>query len=157
MVSEGVLSLLCSLHCTVGSGVCIYLVFVMGSACRDTEVSFIVQLGVIDRELALASYGCGDTCVCTQVHLADQKTVVRTTEIVRGVLSLMSDEGKEFKGEVDAIVWSMKGLDFILGLPDIVRDFITLFFMMLKDYRQEHFNGISERIEAENMKPSVVS
>ena len=58
---------------------------------------------------------------------------------------------------VDAIVWSMKGMDFILGLPDIVRDFITLFFMMLKDYRQEHFKGISEQIEAENMKPNVVS
>ena len=76
---------------------CIYLVLVMGSVCRDTEVSFIVQLGVIDSELGLASYGCGDTCVCTQVHLADQKTVVRTTEIVRGVLSVISDEGKEFK------------------------------------------------------------
>ena len=46
---------------------------------------------------AMASYGCGDTCVCTQVHLADQKTVVKTTEIVRGVLSVISDEGKEFK------------------------------------------------------------
>ena len=92
-----------------------------------------------------------------QVRLADQKTVVKTTEIIRGVLSFVSDEGKEYKGEVDAIVWSMQGLDFILGLPDIVRNFITLFFMMLKDYRQEHFNGISEQIEAENMKPSVVS
>ena len=60
MVSGGVLTLLCSLHCTVGSGVCIYLVFVMGSACRNTEVSFIVKLGVIDSELGLTSYGCGD-------------------------------------------------------------------------------------------------
>ena len=57
------------------------------------------------------------------MRLADQKTVVKTTEIVRGMLSFMSDEGKEFKGEVDAIVWNMKGLDFILGLPDIVRNF----------------------------------
>ena len=48
-------------------------------------------------ELGLASYGRGNTCVCTQVHLADQKTVMRTTEIVRGVLSVISDEGKEFK------------------------------------------------------------
>jgi len=76
----------------------------------------------------------------------DSGAVVKTTEIVRGVLSFMSDEGKEFKGEVDAIVWSMNGLDFILGLPDIVRNFITLFFMMLKDYHQELVNGISERI-----------
>ena len=46
-----------------------------------------------------------------QVRLADQKTVVRTTEIIRGVLSFMSDDGKEFKDEVDAIVWNMKGLE----------------------------------------------
>ena len=91
-----------------------------------------------------------------QVRLADQKTVVKTTEIVRGVLSFMSDEGKEFKGEVDAIVWNMKGLDFILGLPDIVRNFITLFFMMLQDYHDELVNGISERTEVEQMKPGEV-
>ena len=88
-----------------------------------------------------------------QVRLADQKTVVRTTEIIRGVLSFMSDDGKEFKGEVDAIVWNMKGLDFILGLPDIVRNFITLFFNMLQDYHDDLVNGIIERPEQEHMKP----
>ena len=56
VVSQGIMTLLCSLHCTVGSGVYIYLVFVMGSACRNTEVSLSVQLSVIDRELGLASY-----------------------------------------------------------------------------------------------------
>ena len=65
MYLGGVLSLLCSLHGTVGSGVYVYLVFVKGSACRNTEVSFIVQLGVINSELGLASYRCGDTCVST--------------------------------------------------------------------------------------------
>ena len=77
-----------------------------------------------------------------QVRLADQKTVVKTTEIIRGVLSFVSDDGKDFKGEVDAIVWNMQGLDFILGLPDIVRNFITLFFTMLQDYHEELVNGM---------------
>ena len=49
----------------------------------------------------------------------------------------MSDDGKEFTGEVDAIIWSMKVLDFILGLPDIVRNYITLFFTMLQDCHDE--------------------
>ena len=52
--------------------------------------------------------------------------------------------------EVDTIVWNMKGLDFILGLPDIVRNFITSFFMMLQDYHDELVNGISERTEVEH-------
>ena len=51
---------------------------------------------------------------------------------MRGVLSLVSDGGEPYTGEVDAIVWKMQGLDFILGLPDIVRNYITLFFLMLK-------------------------
>ena len=67
-VFGGILSLLCSLHCTVGSGVYVYLVLVMGSACRNTEVSFIAQPGVIDSELGLASYGRGDTCVNTSTY-----------------------------------------------------------------------------------------
>ena len=46
-------------------------------------------------------------------------------------MSFVSDDGREFEGEVDAIVFQMKGLDFILGLPDIVRNFVTLFFTML--------------------------
>ena len=66
------------------------------------------------------------------VKLADQKTVVKTKEVVKGMLSFVDDDGKEYSGEVEAIVWEMKGLDFILGLPDIVKSFIHLFFMMLK-------------------------
>ena len=75
------------------------------------------------------------------VRLADQKTVVKTKEIVRGLLSFVSDGGTDFSGEVDAIVWDMKGLDFILGLPDIVKNFITLFFLMLKQNQLELVAG----------------
>ena len=51
---------LCSLHCTVGSVVYIYLVL--------DEVSFIVQLGVIDCGLGLESYGHGNAWICIQVY-----------------------------------------------------------------------------------------
>ena len=71
------------------------------------------------------------------VKLADQKTVIKTKEIIKGTLSFVSDGGNDFSGEVEAIVWSMKGLDFILGLPDIVKNFITLFFLMLKQNQLE--------------------
>ena len=80
----------------------------------------------------------------TFVKLADQSTIVKTKEIVRGILSFVSDGGTAFWGEVDAIVWKMKGLDFILGLPDIVRNFITLFFLMLKQYQLELVAGVTE-------------
>ena len=54
--------------------------------------------------------------------LADQATRIETKEVVRGVLSFVSDDGKiEYQGEVEAIVWNMPGMDFILGLPDITR------------------------------------
>ena len=78
------------------------------------------------------------------VRLADQKTVVQTKEAIRGVISFVSDGGTEYSGEVDAIVWRMKGLDFILGLPDIVRNFITLFFLMLKQYQLELLGSVQE-------------
>ena len=48
------------------------------------------------------------------VRLADQLTTVRTTERVRGNLSFVFDTGEEIAAEVDAIVWEMKSMDFIL-------------------------------------------
>ena len=80
----------------------------------------------------------------TFVKLADQSTVIKTKEIVRGVLSFVSDGGEPYTDEVDAIVWKMQGLDFILGLPDIVRNYITLFFLMLKQSQQESVAHVVE-------------
>jgi hypothetical protein len=91
------------------------------------------------------------------VRLADQKTVIKTREIVRGVLSFVSDGGTDFSGEVDAIVWDMRGLDFILGLPDIVRNFITLFFLMLKQYQLDLCAvSTQETVLESSMKPGEV-
>ena len=56
--------------------------------------------------------------------LADQATRIATKEVVRGVLSFVLDDGQlQYQGEVEAIVWNMPGMDFILGLPDITHSF----------------------------------
>ena len=73
----------------------------------------------------------------TTVKLADQKTLVKTSEAVTGELSFVSDGGREHSGTVEAIVWQMRGLEFILGLPDIVKNYTTLFFLMLKQHQEE--------------------
>jgi hypothetical protein len=87
------------------------------------------------------------------VKLADQKTVVKTKEVVKGMLSFVDDDGKEYSGEVEAIVWEMKGLDFILGLPDIVKSFIHLFFMMLK---QSQLDTLASSALESPLKPGQV-
>ena len=70
--------------------------------------------------------------------LADQATRIETKEVVRGMLSFVSDDGKiEYQGEVEAIVWNMPGMDFILGLPDITRHFVELLTSMLRVNQDE--------------------
>ena len=53
-----------------------HLVSMMGSAYRSAEVGFIVQLGAIDCELGLASYGHGDAWICIRVFREMQQVVV---------------------------------------------------------------------------------
>ena len=65
--------------------------------------------------------------------LADQKTRIETKEVVRGVLSFVADDGQtEYKGIVEAIVWEMPGMEFILGLPDIAKNYVQLLTSMLQ-------------------------
>ena len=92
------------------------------------------------------------------VKLADQKTVIKTKEVVKGVLSFVSDGGTDFSGEVEAIVWDMKGLDFILGLPDIVKNFINLFFLMLKQNQVDMAaaSSVATDVLETTMKPGEV-
>ena len=77
------------------------------------------------------------------VRLADQWTTVRTTEMVRGKLSFVFDNGVEISGDIDAVVWEMPQMDFILGLPDILIHFLELFISMLKIAREEMVLGMA--------------
>ena len=81
------------------------------------------------------------------VRLADQLTTVRTTEKVRGKLSFVFDTGEEVIGEVDAVVWEMKSIEFILGLPDILSQFLDLFIDMLRRAREDLLNGVVDATE----------
>ena len=73
----------------------------------------------------------------TIVKLADQKTLVKTSEVILGELSFVSGGGREFTGQIEPIVWKMQDMDLILGLPDIIKNYITLFFLMLKQKQHE--------------------
>ena len=78
------------------------------------------------------------------VRLADQLTTVRTTEKVRGQLGFVFDSGEEVSAEIDAVVWDMKSMEFILGLPDILEHFLDLFVDMLHRARAELLGKIDE-------------
>jgi len=66
--------------------------------------------------------------------LADQATRIKTNEVIRGVLSFVGYDGiTEYAGEVKAIVWTMPGMEFIVGLPDIAKNYVDLLTAMLRN------------------------
>ena len=67
------------------------------------------------------------------VRLADQVSRKNTSELVIGTIGFIDDNGREFRAVVEAIVWEMPKMDFILGLPDILRNFLDIFVKMLRD------------------------
>ena len=86
------------------------------------------------------------------VRLADQKTEVHTSNMIQGTLSFRMDDGEELcEGLITAIVWVMPGLDFILGLPDIIRYFLDLFISMLRNGQQNLYN-VNESCDEELMR-----
>ena len=67
------------------------------------------------------------------VRLADQVTGKNTSELVAGTIGFVDDNGKETREVVEAVVWEMLKMDFILGLPDKLRNFLYIFVKMLRD------------------------
>ena len=59
------------------------------------------------------------TPVESLVRLADQKTVLGSKEELRAQLIIFGINGEEFIAELELVVWSMPGMDVIIGLPDI--------------------------------------
>ena len=70
------------------------------------------------------------------VKMADQMTSVRTTEKLVGRISFLDNDREERTGMVEAIVWTMPDMDFILGLPDVLRNFLPMFVQMLNEARR---------------------
>ena len=55
-----------------------------------------------------------------------------------GVVSFMSNCGKtEYTGEVEAIIWSTLGMDFIVGLPDIAKNHVEFLRSLLQSSESE--------------------
>jgi len=38
----------------------------------------------------------------------------------------------EYHGQMEAIVWTIPGMEFIMGLPDIAKNFVDLLRSMLR-------------------------
>ena len=70
--------------------------------------------------------------VC-MVRLADQGTKKNTSEVITGPIGFIDDEGREFRAVEEAIVWEMSKMDFILGSPDVLRNFFSVFAAILRD------------------------
>ena len=66
--------------------------------------------------------------------LADQATRIETKEVIRGVLSFVGDDGvTEYQGQVEAIVWTMPGMEFIVELPDIAKNYVDVAYQHRRD------------------------
>ena len=53
------------------------------------------------------------------VRLADQRTVIGSKEELKAQLTIYGNSSEQFTAELELVVWSMRGMDMIIGLPDI--------------------------------------
>ena len=67
------------------------------------------------------------------VRLANQVTRKNTSELVTGTIGFVDDSGRETRAVVEAIVWEMPKMGFILGLPDMLRNFLDIFVKMSRE------------------------
>jgi len=80
------------------------------------------------------------------VRLADQRTVIGSKEELKAQLTIYGNSGEQFTAELELVVWSMPGMDMIIGLPDI-----TNF------YKDKLIQMISNMDIISDMKPGDVS
>ena len=92
----------------------------------------------------------------TWVKLSDQKTQIKTTRAMRGILSFEVDADLTYEAEVEAIVWEMPGIDFILGLSDVVRSYVELVISMLHSQKKEVVSSAEEVDEATLWSDGVI-
>lgn len=76
-----------------------------------------------------------------KVTLGDNTTTITVDERVTLELELINLQGKSFICAVDFCVWTMPGMDVILGLPDILEGYLDLFVDILeaaRKYERDH-------------------
>ena len=65
------------------------------------------------------------------VRLADQRTTLESTEELKGQVVIPGVNGVTYTAELNMVIWSMPGLDMIIGLPDIVSHFRDRMIQMI--------------------------
>ena len=65
------------------------------------------------------------------VRLADQQTTKESKEELEAEIEVNTDNNNTQAAKLNMVVWSMPGIDLIIGLPDIVQYFKETFFDML--------------------------
>ena len=75
--------------------------------------------------------GSSLVAVKSVVRLADQKTTKESKEELEAEIEVNADNNNVQTARLNMVVWSMPGMDLIIGLPDIVQHFRETFFDML--------------------------
>ena len=65
------------------------------------------------------------------VRLADQRTTLESSEELRGIVVINGHNGNTYSAALDLVVWSMPGMDMIIGLPDITDHFRDIMIQMI--------------------------
>ena len=91
------------------------------------------------------------------VRLADQVTSKNTSELIIGTIGFVDDNARENRAVVEAIVWNIPKMDFILGLPDILRNILDIFVKMLRDTERIMDEVVASLVLNEGKEDPVVT
>ena len=77
----------------------------------------------------------GDSLVPVEslVRLADQMTILGSKEELHARVLIEGNEGEQFSADLELVVWSMPGMDMIIGLPDITNHFRDKMVQMISN------------------------
>ena len=74
-------------------------------------------------------------------------SIVKATEKMTERISFLNNSREEISGIVQVIVWTMPDLDFISGLPDVLKNFLPTIVEMLNDTQKSVSTMQVETIE----------
>jgi hypothetical protein len=94
--------------------------------------------------------------VNVKVKLGDNNTCIEVKESVRVLLSLVDSNLKEHVRELDCYVWRMPGTGMIVGLPDILYNFVEFFQDLIVCGTKEVVNNLSNVSDECEVKDDIV-
>ena len=84
--------------------------------------------------------------VSGEVVLGDSSTKVKVNERINLPVEFVDWKGKSYAAMIDFCVWSMPGLDAIIGLPDILDHFLGFLVDMLETSRDDHKSDLVKAV-----------